>query len=178
MLAAAFALLGERGYAGLTFEAVAERAAVAKTTIYRWWPDRAALAVDAFLAATADALAFPDAGSAREDFRLQILQLARLLRGPVGAAMAAMVGGARTEPAMARAIGERWVAPRKRWGAERLERAQRDGECAPDLDVAAALDLLYGPLYARLLLGLGAPDDALVERHLAVAFRGIFAAGR
>ncbi|WP_376096367.1 TetR/AcrR family transcriptional regulator [Roseomonas sp. CCTCC AB2023176] len=81
ILSAAFDLLRERGYAGLAIEAVAERAGVGKATIYRWWPDRAALAVEAFFEATREALAFPDTGSAREDFRRQIHGVADLLRG-------------------------------------------------------------------------------------------------
>jgi AcrR family transcriptional regulator len=174
ILLAAFALLQERGYAGMTFDAVAAQAGVGKTTIYRWWPTRPTLAVEAFFAGTQAELAFPDTGSAREDFRLQILQLAKLLRGPAGAAMAAMIAGARTDPELGHAIAQRWVAPRARWGRERLVRACAAGECAPDLDIAAALDVLYSPLYARLLMGLEALTPTQVEKYLRIVFSGIF----
>lgn len=119
--------------AGLAIEHVAARAGVGKATIYRWWPDRAALAVDAFFTATQDALAFPDTGSVREDFRQQVGQLGALLRTPAGTAMAAMAGGARHDPALGRALAERWIAPRKRWGVERMHRAIATGECPADL---------------------------------------------
>lgn len=175
-IAAAFEVLRERGYAGMSIEAVAERAGIGKTTIYRWWPDKAALAVDAFFASTKAELAFPDTGSAREDFRLQILQLGQLLRGPSGHAMAAMVAGAKTDPQLARALGERWLAPRRKWGVERMTRAVADGECLPDLDVEAALSVLYGPLYAPLLFGAGIPPHERIQAYLAIAFLGIFKA--
>ena len=174
VLAAAFGLLCERGYSGMAVEAVAARAGAGKATIYRWWPDRAALAVDAFFAATIETLAFPDTGLAREDFRLQVLQLADLLRGPTGAAMAAMVAGARVDPALGRAIGERWVAPRKRWGVARLERARADSEVRPGVDTDAALNAIYSPLYAPLLLGLGVESPPRIDAYLAIVFAGIF----
>ncbi|MBC8049883.1 MAG: TetR/AcrR family transcriptional regulator [Chitinophagales bacterium] len=173
-IAAAFDVLRERGYAGMSIEAVAERARVGKTTIYRWWPDKAALAVDAFFAITKAELAFPDTGSALEDFRLQILQLGQLLRGPSGEAMAAMVAGAKTDPQLASALGERWLVPRRKWGVERMERAVADNECLPDLDIEAALRVLYGPLYAPLLFGAGIPPPERINAYLAIAFRGIF----
>lgn len=174
ILAAAFTVLQERGYAGMAIELVAARAGVGKATIYRWWPKRADLAVDAFFTATTETLAFPTTGSAEADFRQQIHQLADLLRSPVGAAMVGMVAGSRADPDLAGALAERWVAPRRRWGALRLERAVAAGECVAGLDVDAALAALYGPLYAPLLMGLGIPDPLRVDAYLAIVFRGIF----
>ena len=174
VLRAAFGLLCERGYAGMSVEQVAARAGAGKSTIYRWWPDRAALAVEAFFEATQDGLAFPETGSAREDFRRQVGSLARLLRGPQGAAMAAMVAGARHDPALARALTERWVLPRKRWGVERLQRAVAAGECVPDLDVDAALNAIYAPLYAPIFFGFGPEPQERVDAYLAIVLRGVF----
>ncbi|MBX9815910.1 MAG: TetR family transcriptional regulator, partial [Sphingomonas sp.] len=112
ILEAAFALLVARGYAGFAIESVAAAAGVGKTTVYRWWESKAALAVDAFFHATEAELRFPDTGLAESDFRAQIAELAGLLRGGRGQALAAMLGGARTDPLLARALGERWLEPR------------------------------------------------------------------
>ena len=177
ILAAAFALLGERGYEGTSIEAVAARAGVGKATVYRGWPGRAELATDAFFAATDEELKFPNTGSAREDFRRQIRTLARLLRTPVGGAMAAMASGARSDAALGHAVAQRWVAPRREWGRKRLRRAVADGECVAGLDVDAALEVLYAPVYARLLFGRPLPTAAEVDALLAVAFGGIFTGG-
>lgn len=174
VLEAAFALLAERGWAGFAIESVAARAGVGKATIYRHWPGHAALAVDAFFVATEAGLAFPDTGSAREDFRLQVHALAELLRSPVGQAFVGLVAGAKSEPAIARAVGERWVAPRMRWGVARLERAAAAGECAATLDIEAALGAIYSPLYAPFLLGRGVEPPPRVEAYLAIVFAGIF----
>ncbi len=174
ILGAAFQVLLSRGYAGMAIEAVATAAGAGKSTVYRWWAGKAELAVDAFFHVTEAELRFPDTGSAKEDFRGQITELAALLRGPRGSVLAAMLGGARTDPALARALGERWLEPRRRWGVERMTRAVKAGECRPGTDVAAALGVLYGPLYAPLLFGQEVPTAEQVEAHLAVAFAGVF----
>ena len=148
-------------------EAVAARAGVGKATLYRWWPSRAALAVEAFFEATREALAFPDTGSVREDFRLQIHGLAALLRSDAGGALAGMMEGARTDPELTKALAERWVKPRKAWGEERMRQA---GIEAPD----AALGALYGPLYAPMMFGRPALGEPEVEAYLVIVLRGIF----
>jgi len=167
-------LLVARGYAGFAIESVAAAAGVGKTTVYRWWESKAALAVDAFFHATEAELRFPDTGLAESDFRAQIAELAGLLRGGRGQALAAMLGGARTDPLLARALGERWLEPRRRWGIARMTTAAAAGELLPDTDIAAALALLYGPLYAPLLFGGAVPEPAAVAAYLDLACRGIF----
>jgi AcrR family transcriptional regulator len=174
ILKAAFALLVERGYSAMSIEAVAARAAVGKATVYRWWPTRADLAVDAFFNATKAELAIPDTGSAQHDFRQQIMELADLLRGERGTALAAMLGGGLSDPALAAALKTKWLEPRRRWGFERLACAVKEGECLPNTDVAASLGILYGPLYTPLLFGQGIPSPEQVKAHLDVACRAIF----
>lgn len=174
ILKAAFEILREKGYGGMGIETVAERAGVGKATIYRWWEDRATLAVEAFFVATEEELRFPDTGSVKENFRQQILQLGQLLRSPVGMAFVGMTGGAKTDPAVHKAMRERWIGPRRKWGIEQMTRAIEAGECWPDVDIEAALSALYSPLYSPLLLGLGTPGAAQIEKYLAVVLRGIF----
>jgi AcrR family transcriptional regulator len=174
ILRAAFDLIAERGWAGFSIEGAAERAGVAKTTVYRRWKSRAELACDAFFALTEPELRFPDVASAADAFRVQILALADLLRGPVGDAFAAMLAGARSDPAVARAMAERWVLPRKRWGVERLARAAAEGQTRDPLDVDAALNALYSPLYAPLLMGRGVEPPERVSAYLVIVLPGIF----
>lgn len=174
VLAAAFAVLGARGYDAMSIELVAASAGVSKATIYRWWPGRAELAVDAFFEATRDALVFPDKPRARDDFRAQVHQLAELLRGPNGEALAALIAGGRADPALRRAIGERWVVPRRRWGIARMERARAAGECLAGIDIEAALGAIYSPLYAPLLLGRGIEPTTRIDAYLDIVFAGIF----
>lgn len=175
ILDAAFRLLARIGYDRFTIEAVAAEAGAGKTTIYRWWKTKAALAVEAFFHATTDELAMPDTGSAQQDFREQIGQLADLLRGDRGRAFAAMLGGARSDPALARELGERWLAPRRQWGFARMMSAQANGELREEVNVPAALALLYGPLYSPILFGGDVPDGNAVNDYLNLACSAIFA---
>jgi len=174
LLTAAFGVLVDRGYSGLSIEAVAVAAGSAKTTIYRWWKTKAELAVDAFFHATEELLRIPDTGSAEGDFRAQIGELSALLAGPRGRALAAMLGGARTDPVLARALGERWLEPRRRWGLERMRRAEMAGELRPGVDPMAALSVLYAPLYAPLLFGGDVPAPAQAQACLDIACAGVF----
>lgn len=175
ILDAAFRLLARIGYDRFTIEAVAAEAGAGKTTIYRWWKGKAALAVEAFFQATTDELAMPDTGSAQQDFREQIGQLAELLRGNKGRAFAAMLGGARSDATLARELGERWLVPRRQWGFGRMARAQADGELRAGVSVSAALAILYGPLYSPVLFGGDVPDAHAVEDYLNLACSAIFA---
>jgi AcrR family transcriptional regulator len=174
ILEAALRILMERGFDGMSIEAVAEAAGVAKTTIYRRWPGKAELAVEAFFTATKDELRLPQTTSARADFATQITELGRLLQGPRGAVLAAMLGGARTDPVLSRALGERFLAPRRKWGFERMMQAQAQGQLRPGVKIGAALALLYGPVYTPLLFGEPVPDLTTLQDILALSLNAIF----
>lgn len=174
VLESTFAMLKERGYEAMAIETVAQSSGVAKTTIYRWWPDKATLAVDAFFSCTQSDLAFPDTGKIKDDFYQQIMQLADFLRDGNGRALAAMVSGGRTDPVLAVALGERWLNPRRKWGMERMQRAIDTNQCKKEVSVQAALSLMYAPLYTPLLFGQNVPDKKQVEAYLSLAMRSIF----
>ena len=174
ILDAAFRVLVARGYAGFAIEAVAIEASAGKTTVYRWWKTKAELAVDAFFHATIEELRLADTASAAADFRAQIAELGTLLRSGRGHALAAMLGGARTDPVLARILGERWLEPRRRWGFQRIMRAAAEGELRAGVNPSAALAVLYGPLYAPLLFGGDVPDAGAVDAYLEIACAGIF----
>jgi AcrR family transcriptional regulator len=174
ILEAAFRVLAERGYGGFAIEAVATAAGAGKTTIYRWWKTKSELAVDAFFHAIEPKLRFPDTGSAQADFRAQITELAMLLGGERGRVFAAMLGGARTDRDLGRALGEKWLEPRRRWGFERITIAKAAGELRLGVDPQAALAVLYGPLYTPLLFGGEVPNAREVAAYLDVACAGVF----
>lgn len=72
------------------------------------------------------------------------------------------------------AIGERWIAPRRRWGRERLARAIAEKQARADLPIDAALTNLYSVVYSPLLLGRSVLPSEMLDACLDVAFTGIF----
>src|ERR1017187_2187402 len=77
-------LLQRTGFAELSIEAIAAHAGVGKATVYRWWPDKGALVVDAFASSAEDQLHFPDSGSVYKDMSLQMNQFLAILRSRRG----------------------------------------------------------------------------------------------
>src|ERR687891_847538 len=163
ILRAAGELLDSRGLDGLSVDAIAARAGVSKATIYRWWPNKAAIVMDAVLSATAPQIPFPDTGSVREDLRQQMRSVVRLFtKTATGRALVALIAQSQHDAATATALHERFIAPRRTSAGDVLRRGIDRGELRPDLDVDTAIDTLYGALYYRLLVS----GDPLTPRYV------------
>ncbi|MBC8103641.1 MAG: TetR/AcrR family transcriptional regulator [Cytophagales bacterium] len=173
ILNATFDLLEESGFAALTMEAVAMRAGVGKPTIYRRWPDKAALATDAVLAGCALCLAFEDTGDVQEDIRQQLRLVANFLSGKRGAALVTLLGSGADCPVIAAAFRERWLQPQRREARGVLERGIARRQVRPDADLDAALDALHAPLYFARLAGHHDLDIRFTDALVALVFRGL-----
>lgn len=176
ILAAAASLLLDRGLAAVSMDAVAERAGVSKATIYRWWPTKETLALDALY--TEWAAAQPpvvDTGSLRGDLLALLRPWARAVGGrPYGRVIAALVTEAQTDPAFAAEYRDRVVSPRRAQARTIFTRAIARGEIAAGTKVEVAIDLVYGPLYHRMLHGHAPLDDEFVEDVVDMALAGIY----
>jgi AcrR family transcriptional regulator len=172
VLEAADDLLVERGFAGLTIEGIAARAGVAKQTIYRWWPSKTDILMDAFMADAAEDLVQPDTGDLGRDLRGQLGALADFLtRSDAGAVFRALAGQAQHEPDVAARLRADHLSAQRERDRLPLLRARDRGELPPDTDVDLLVDQLVGPVYYRVLV-TGAPvprefTDHLVDQCLA-----------
>jgi AcrR family transcriptional regulator len=175
ILAAAAGLLLDRGLAAVSMDAVAERAGVSKATIYRWWPTKESLALDALYAEWAAAGPPPrDTGSLRGDLLALLRPWARLASSrPYGRVIAALLTQVQTDPAFAAEYQQRVVEPRRDQARAIIRRAAERGEIAPGTKVEVVLDLLYGPLYHRLLHGHARLSDKFVADVIDVVLNGI-----
>jgi AcrR family transcriptional regulator len=155
ILEAARELLLQHGLGSISMDAVAERAGASKATIYRWWPSKELLALDALFSEWAPGPAARyDTGSLEGDLLALIRPWARQLTAqPYGRVIAALVTRAQSDPGFAEEYRARFVQPRREQGRAIFARAIDRGEIPADTDVEAALDLLYGPFYHRLLHG-------------------------
>ena len=162
VLAATLALLAEDP-AAASVEAIARRAGVSRPLIYRWWPDRSAVALDALLEATATAAPYPDTGSPLQDLRHQMREYVNVLNGPLGGAYRALFADAQHNPATAENLRARLITPRRMETRSVLQQAIRSGALRPEIDLDAVIDQLYAPLLYRLLLGHAPLDHAVID---------------
>jgi AcrR family transcriptional regulator len=174
ILTAAGELMLEGGINAASMEAIAERAGVGKATIYKWWPSRGAVALDGFLAQVQDSITVPEGLTTADALRFQINALVVLFRDtPSGPLMRALVAQAERDPEIARAVRERWLAPRRAVAAEIIRAGIDRGEVRADVDVAVLSDTLYAPVYHRLVYGHDPLDDDLADRIVDQVMRGV-----
>ncbi len=173
ILQAAYDILEAQGVAGFTIEGVAARAGVSKTTIYRWWPSKGALAVAAFLTATEPKIEYPDTGSSVQDLIDQLKRVALVYGGPSGRVLSAIIAEGQRDPHTIAAFIDGYARPRRNEAKAILRAGVERGELRPDIDFDVALDALYGPVYYRMLVPLAPLDAAWIE-HLAFSvMRGL-----
>jgi AcrR family transcriptional regulator len=156
ILAAAMELLLDHGLNAMSMDDVAGRAGVSKATIYRWWPSKERLALDALAAewASTPTASQRHTGSLRGDLLTRFRPwLRQLNRKPFARVVAGLVAEAQTNPEFAELYRKQFVAPRRDATRELLVRARDRGEIAANTDLEVTLDLLYGPIYHRLLHG-------------------------
>lgn len=173
ILRAARELLAEGGPAAVTMEGVASRAGVGKPTVYRWWPDRHAVAMAALMEAEAPQTAQRAPRSAILALRRQLRAIAERFASPTGRHVATMIAASDLETEFSKAFRNHFVLARRAEGRVLLEQAIREGDIRPDLDAEVALDLLYGPLFFRLLMGHAPLDASFTDELLSHALRGL-----
>jgi len=174
ILRAAADLLLDEGTPQISMDAVAERAGVSKATIYRWWPSKERLALDALLEWAATGSSPRDTGSLRGDLLSLVRPWVReIRRRPFGRVIAALLTEAQSDPGFAEDYRHHFVEPRREPMRAAFERAVARGEAPADLDVEVALDLIYGPVYHRLLHGHAAVTDRFAAGVIDLALAGI-----
>lgn len=170
---ATLTLVAERGYDGLTIEGVAERAGVNKTTIYRWWPSKAALLGAALVEGQLLGFRLPDTGSLRGDLEAITRTVLHLLTRPPTAQIAvAALGAASRNPDLA-AHARGFFADRLVRERPIFERAVARGELLPGTDPMLLMDLLGGAIWLRVVLRQVPVEDDFVARVVDVVINGV-----
>ena len=172
ILTAAYELVGEIGYARLTIEGIAARAGTGKQTIYRWWPSKADVVLDA-LATKADLhIPIPDEGSYAADLREFLLASFAL------GSQATLIGILRALMAEAQIDPEFWQRFRDGFLQRRRDalgvitgRAQARGDLPPGLSPGTVADIVFGVIWYRVLATRELPDSGLAS-ELVTALAG------
>lgn len=175
VLRATSELLRENGLRAMTTEQIAARSGASKATIYKWWPNKYAVAVDAFLSEMLADSPDPDTGSARRDFTVLLSGLFHFYTGPSGRVFAQLVGEAQFDPDVAMALRDGLIHPRREQLETMWNRGVARGELSADVDRGTAIDLIIGPTLYRLMVGHGALDDAAAAVIVDTALHGLTA---
>jgi AcrR family transcriptional regulator len=170
VFSATLAELSEAGYAALTIEAVAQRAGVHKTTVYRRWPDREALVIDALASHVAAEVPLPDTGSVDTDLRELARSRVRAMLAPGEQSwlMAVLASDAARLPEVAR-IRRRYAEERFWQASPVVTRAIERGELPADTDPGQVLRTLIAPILLRLLFTAEPVDEAAADQAAQIA---------
>ncbi len=175
VLSAASALMHEVGVRAMTTDEIASRSGTSKATIYKWWPNKYAVAVEAFLSEMSTESADPDTGSAHEDFRLALRGLIHFYASPSGRVFAQLVAEAQFDPEVAVELRDRLVDSRRRMVRAIWDRGVARGELSPDVDPEVAIDLVFGPAMYRLVARHAPLDRNAADQIVDTAMRGLSA---
>ena len=176
IMRAASDLLAERGLGGMSIEEVASRAGVGKATIYRRWPSRGALVLDAFVAEFLALQPLPETGTLSGDLltalRAWIRSVTQTSAGPV---LTGLIAEVQQDRALAADWRHRVVEPLRSQSAIMFDRAISRGEIPANTDKDVLLDLLYGPAYHRLLHGHRPLTDQFARQVVDLIVAGLSA---
>jgi AcrR family transcriptional regulator len=192
-LKATHELLAEGGLSSVTIEGIAARAGVGKPTIYRSWPNAHAVAMAALMESNQAAQPADPAtrrtvepspkptepkstdksGSAVAALRAQLHEVARVFSAPLGRSVTMMIAAAEQETELSKAFRNHFILARRNEGRAFLAGAMSNGEIRKDLDVDVALDLIYAPVFYRLLMGHAPLTARFIDDALNMALQGL-----
>jgi AcrR family transcriptional regulator len=173
ILSATRALLLDVGYAGLTYESVAARAHVSKPTIYRRYPNKAALVFEAVFGQT-KARSVPNTGNLADDLREAYGWAVEEFGSPEAiAALPGLMADLTANPELARFVRTLVIEPEYERVRSMLASAQRRGEIRSDADLTLAIDAFTGTALARVLLLDRPVDSGFGERLVDLILRGL-----
>ena len=173
ILNASYDLLIERGFAEITVEKIAEKANVSKATIYKWWPNKAAVVMDAFLNATNLDLPIPDTGSAIEDMFLQVDNFVKFLTSRKGSVITEIIAEGQYDSKLADIYRNAYFTPRRNISKQILEQGISRGELRKALNLEISIDLIWAPIFYRLLITGEKIDTDFIKEIITYVFEGI-----
>jgi len=173
ILDSAAQLLEERCFEDISVDAIAEQSGSGKATIYRWWPNKAAVLIEAFRERITREVPFPNTGDIRQDVRQQLQNFTEIIYwGPRGNVFRSFMAGAQADPEIAKAFREIWIRPRRAEARKLFERYIEQGVLDSRLDPDLAVELAFAPLYYRLLTGWGEITPEYLDRLVDTVLRG------
>lgn len=144
-------LLLHKSVQELSIEAIAKKAKVGKTTIYRWWPNKTAVVMDALVSQPGMQAPLPTPANDTEAVTMQLEKLIRLLQSNNGQIIAQLFSEAQTSQESQKIFENNFLAPLVDAIEFSIEEGKKNGEFRSDVDTRMAVDMLCGPIFFRLM---------------------------
>lgn len=173
ILTATLQLLKIKPLRDISIEAIAREAGVGKMTIYKWWPSKAYVALDAFWKTISKILVVPDTGNTERDLVELLRSTMSFYSSSTGRIFGQFLAEAQSDPEFAAIFRERFLKPRREATWKVLDRAMQRGEINRTLDREVVLDLIFGPMVFRLMAGHGPLNKTEATMMISTLLRGI-----
>lgn len=174
ILNAALRLLETQSLQQITIESIAREAEVGKATIYRWWPSKASIVIEAFVQNHIVHTPMPAGVTVAEALRQHLHSLIEQYGGWPGKVVAQILAEGQSNPQVLREFRERFFHGRRAMVRETVEEGRRRGEIRTDMEVDVLMDLVYATVYFRLMMQ-HLPLDAQQAELLASAMLKVIA---
>ena len=173
ILAATIQLLSEKSLRDISMEEIARKAGVGKATIYKWWPSKACVALNAFLRKTNQMVPTPDTGSVRRDILEQLRSVMVFYKSPAGRILGQFVAESQVDKEFASLFRKRFLKPRREATGVVFDRGVERGEIDQNINRELVLDLIYGPAIYRMIVGHAPLEEKLADEIVSILFGGL-----
>ncbi len=153
ILESAYGIMASEGLAAASIDAIARTSGVSKMTIYKWWPTREALLIDAFLRQASSMLPLPDKGSPLARLRKHASAYVAALNGDFGKVQLAVISECIASTGSARIFSERYLGLRRDIAVGIIEAGQQDGSISDSEPAGDLYDRIYGTLFYQYVFG-------------------------
>lgn len=171
LLSAAYEQLEKQGYAAFSMEAVARRAGASKATLYRRWASSAELLLDALASQTAATIPLPNTGKLESDLKQLLLASFKRLNTRTAELLRSLMAEAQVDESFKTKFRDTFIFSRRAGMRSLLEAAVNRGELPTDLDREFIIDILYGVIWYRLLIGHAPLDSRCADQLVASVTR-------
>lgn len=168
-------LMTHTGVRDLSIEAIAKRAGVGKTTIYRWWPNKVAVVIEAFAEQLDMHMLSAGNESASENLTRQLERLMRQLRGRNGKIIADLLAEAQSDAGVLEQFNHFYLHSRRVAFGQTILAGQKSGEFSENFNTEMAVDMILGPIFLRLMRQPDGLDDTFSAAYPAMAIQALAA---
>ena len=171
ILQSAYTLMATTGLAAATIDAIARHSNVSKMTIYKWWPSREALLIDAFLDQASRAVPLPEAGDPVARIRRHVGTYVEALQGEFGRVQLAVISECISRTGSAELFYERYLGLRRTRMLEIIADGQKDGSIGAPGVAGDIYDAIYGSLFYRYVFGIKPLTPAYARNLVKLVLR-------